>query len=81
TWGVFKCAVRDVPREVIADDGVRFLFKPQHAPLDTCYAHSEIGCEHADTQERGEMEPSKTAKNQFRINLAKGIVIVIEPGS
>jgi len=78
-WGVFKCAVRDVPREVRAADGVRFHFHPEHEPLPTCYAHSVIGCENPNSPHDAPREPSKTARTLFRTELAKAIEKVIEP--
>lgn len=78
-WGVFKCAVRDIPREVRAADGVRFHFQPEHEPLPTCYAHSVISFADADSPHGAQIPPSKTAKNLFRIQLAKAIERVIEP--
>lgn len=74
-WGVLECNVGDIPNPVQSADGRLFNFLPQHVPLTTCYAHSEIWCS-CPTQANA--EPSKSAKEMFRIRMARAFRVRIE---
>ena len=43
-WRIAMLLVGDVPRHLKSGDGREFLFFLRHAPLTSCYAHSEMRC-------------------------------------
>ena len=77
-WGVWECAVGDLPTPVLSKDGRAFDFFPKHAPKRTCYAHSELSCQcHGSTGE-GYEKPPPNVRETLKILLSRLISIRIK---
>jgi len=61
------------------NDTYGFVFWPIHAPLATCYAHSEIHCCRTGDPERIHINPPKNVRKAFRLHLARALTSVIAP--
>lgn len=77
-WGVWECAVGNLPTPVLSNDGRAFRLFPKHVPKRTCYAHSELWCQcHGSTGDAYE-KPPLSVRETLRILLARVISIRIE---
>jgi len=63
---VFYLKVRDLPKGCLSGTGEKFDFYPNHDPLETCYAHSVIACQKADSPIGSYREPTRPVKNEFK---------------
>lgn len=81
SYGVFGLSVLDVKIR-IDDSEQAFEFYPLHAPLEACYAHSELRYR-KNTESSPAMEeykkPNKKIRNNFRMRVASKLRVVIEP--
>jgi hypothetical protein len=68
-WGVLECLASDAHVSTQSHDNKELVLHPKHRPLLTCYAHSELWC--IASESGAEVKPSTTAKEKFRIKLAK----------
>lgn len=68
-WGVLECPASNARVSAQSHDQQELVLHPTHRPLPTCYAHSELCCIVAESG--AEVKPSSTAKEKFRIKLAK----------
>lgn len=69
-FGVVSLLVKFVPRSIDGTNGVRFKFSVRHDPIDSCYPHSVIWCQHEGSPPDVYDSPSKSVKESFRIALA-----------
>jgi hypothetical protein len=81
-YGVVAFEVRDIPLEVLGDQGSASRFFAHHDPLEKNYSHSEIRSDRIPASVNGPREPSASVKTKFRILLSARIRaknLVIEP--
>ncbi len=65
---VLQFAVSDLPEQLSTSER-EYRFKPKHAPLECCYAHSAIWCNGEGNIDQPYEKPSKTARDLFRARL------------
>jgi hypothetical protein len=51
-----------------------FAFKPVHAPLPACYAHSLISCREPSQSSDQHVEPTRPVRNDFRAKFAAAMI-------
>jgi hypothetical protein len=68
-WGVLECLASAACVSIQSHDNRTLILHPTHVPLPTCYAHSELSC--IASENGTAVKPSPTAKEKFRIKLAK----------
>jgi hypothetical protein len=74
-WGVLECSSTELPTPLISGDQRSFIFAAVHAPLECCYAHTEIRCE-CDGSDV--IEPSKKVQEEFKVKLSLRAQILID---
>jgi hypothetical protein len=75
-WGVLEGKASELRVSALSDDKVTFALHPRHAPLEACYAHSELWC--TCPPDIKDVKPSPTARERLRIALSRVLKIRIE---
>jgi hypothetical protein len=78
-WYVTAVAVADLPSTIASVGGAVHTFKPEHAPFDDLYAHSEITAFKNGEKIMQSSQFNKSAKVAYRAALSNRTVIVRQP--
>lgn len=73
SWVIFLLSVERLPKELVAGDGRRFDFVPQHLPLEDCGAHSVIASCRSEDSLHEYVKPSQAVINDFKVKFATGL--------
>ena len=73
-WGVLESSWSELSVSAVSGDERQFTLYPKHMPEPTCYAHAELWCASADSQDS---KPSESAKEKLRILLSRALKVKI----
>lgn len=79
-YGYGSLKVRDVPARLVSAGGVGYNFRPEHAPEEENYSHTEIRAyRESDSKRIKKIKGNKRLKMEFRMQICESVIILRYP--